>query len=147
MNFIDPNANPEDQAPPPPLLGGSPIKLAAGAVYTGVFREDEVAEAGLDLEAITRYPDTDIMATPFEVIEHNSTASNVGLTNIPKNDVTPAMVRFAFTLSADAHVVMDYTVRVRDHAGKLALPTDKNLDVSTAAALAPPVMPPPLATP
>ena len=61
---------------------------------------------------------------------HDSTASRVGLENIPKNDVTPVMARFAFSLAADAHVVMDYTVRVRDHAGKLALPTDKNLYVS-----------------
>lgn len=147
MNFVDPNADEDNQAQPPSLLGGSPIKVGPGAIVSGVFREDQLAEAALDLEAITRYPAADVRATPFEVIEHDSTASRVGLENIPKNDVTPVMARFAFSLAADAHVVMDYTVRVRDHAGKLAQPTDKNLYVSTAAALAPPVMPPPLAAP
>jgi len=51
------------------------------------------------------------------------------------------MVRYSFSLSANGHVVLDYSVRVRDHAGKLALPTDKNLYVKTTPcwrAVAPP---------
>jgi len=56
--------------------------------------------------------------------------------------VTPAHVRYQFTVTADAHVIMNYSVRVRDHNGKLAKPTDMNLYVSTDATLAPPVAPP-----
>ena len=51
-------------------------------------------------------------------------------------------MRYAFTVTADVHISMDYTVRVRDLNGKLAKPTDKNLYVSTAAMLAPPIAPP-----
>ena len=141
--YIDPTANPEDQETPPPLMGGSPIALDANEVKAGVFREDDLAEASLDLEAITRYPDpTAVMQTPFRVIEHNSTASTIGLEAIPKGDVTPSMARFQFVLASSGHVVLDYSVRVRDHSGKLAAPTDKNLYISTDAVLAAPAAPP-----
>jgi hypothetical protein len=144
--YVDPTANQEDQTPPPPLLGGTPIDLAAGEVRTGVFREDDLQEAALDLEAITRYPSPGSgMNAPFEVIEHNSTVSRIGLEGIPAGDVTPAMVRMSFLLSATGHVVVDYNVRVRDLTGKLALPTDKNLYVSTAATLQAPAAPMPMA--
>lgn len=139
--FIDPNAPQEDQTPPPPLLGGSPIALAPNEIKSGFFREDQMHEASIDLEAITRYPAANGRATPFEVIEHDSTASTIGLENVPKNDVTPVMVRYRLTLSADGHVALDYTVRVRDHNNKLAAPTDPNLYVSGAANLPPPVSP------
>jgi len=141
--YIDPNANEEDQTPPPDLLTTEPLVIQAGATQTGVFREDDLQESALDLEAITRFPSGgDALATPFMVIEHRSNISRIGLEGIPPNDVTPAHVRYQFTVTADAHVVMHYTVRVRDHNGKLALPTDKNLYVSTDATLAPPVAPP-----
>jgi hypothetical protein len=142
MNYIDMRANVEDQTPPPPLLGGEPLTIAPGAVVTGVFREDNLQESALDLEAIVRYPDTDVRATPYEVIENRSNVSNIGRQNVPPGDITPAHVRYQFTVTSDGHVVLDYTIRVRDHAGKLALPTDKNLYVSTAANLPPPVAPP-----
>jgi hypothetical protein len=141
MNYIDLRANIEDQTPPPPLLSGIPLTVAPGAVMTGVFREDNLQESARNLEAIVRYPDTDVRATPFEVIENPSNVSNVGRQNIPPGDMTPAHVRYQLNVSSTGRVIMDYIIRVRDHAGKLALPTDKNLYVSTAANLAPPVAP------
>src|SRR5207245_11161602 len=50
--YIDPTANAEDQTPPPDLLTSPPIEVAAGGVVTGVFREDDLQESALDLEAI-----------------------------------------------------------------------------------------------
>jgi hypothetical protein len=141
--YIDPNANAEDQTPPPNLLSTEPLVIEAGATMTGVFREDDLQESALDLEAITRYPSGgDALATPFMVIEHHSNISRIGLEGVPPNDVTPAHVRYQFTVTADAHVIMSYAVRVRDHNGKLAKPTDMNLYVSTAATVAPPIAPP-----
>jgi hypothetical protein len=146
--YIDPNANPEDQVTPPSLQGGSPIELAANEVKPGVFREDQLDEAAIDLEAIIRYPNPNaVRDAPFIVIEHLSSASALGLEFVPSGDVTPAMVRYRFTLSADGHVVADYSVRVRDRSDKLATPGARGLFVSTAGALAPPVAPQPAAAP
>jgi hypothetical protein len=145
--YIEPTANDEDQAPPPNLLASPPLELEPGATVTGVFREDQLRESALDLEAITRYPSAgDVMATPFIVIEHRSNVSSLGLDAIPTGDVTPAHVRYQLGVSADGHVVLDYTVRVRDHNGKLARPTDKDLYVNDAAALPPPAAPMPTPT-
>ncbi len=147
--YIDPTANQGDQTIPPSLLGGSPIDLAAGETRTGIFREDEVAEAALDLEAIIRYPDlTNVIAAPFKVITRRSTASKVGYENVPPNDVIPAMVRFAFTLTSDGHVAADYSVRVRDHNAKLPSPALANPMtgyINLADSMPPPVMPGPAA--
>ena len=142
-HYIDPRANAEQQAPPPNLLTSEPFDVEAGGTITGVFREDDTQESAIDLEAITRYPSGgNVRGTPFMVIEHRSSISPIGLENVPPGDITPAHVRYQLTVSAAGHVVMDYTVRVRDHNGKLAQPTDKNLYVNPAAMLAPPVAPP-----
>jgi hypothetical protein len=141
--YLNPRANQNDQTPPPPLVGGELLEIAPGGVVTGVFREDQLQKSSLDLEAITRYPSMmDVLATPYEVIENHTMVTRTGFEGIPANDVTPMHVRYAFIVSAGGHVVMDYTVRVRDHAGKLADPAQSNLYVSTAANLAPPVAPP-----
>jgi hypothetical protein len=147
-DYIDPKANPEDQTPPPSLQGGSPIALGPNEIVPGVFREDQLDEAARDLEAIIRYPDpNDVLAAPFIVLEHLSSASSLGLEFVPPGDVTPALVRCRFTLSAAGHVVVDYSVRVRDRSDKLATPGARGLYVSTAGTLAPPVAPRPAATP
>jgi hypothetical protein len=144
--YINPRVNVEDQTPPPPLVAAQPVTIMPGQSVTGTIREDQTQESAIDLEAITRYPDpAGVRNTPFMVIEHLSTVSNIGLAGVPPNDITPAQVRFALAFSTDGKAQMDYTIRVRDHNGKLALPTDKNLYVSTAAMLTPPV-PPPAAT-
>ncbi|MCA1664657.1 MAG: hypothetical protein LC659_10375 [Myxococcales bacterium] len=141
--YINPNANAENQAPPPDLLTTEPLVIEAGAMASGIFREDDLQESAVDLEAITRFPSGgDALATPFMVIEHRSSVSGIGLESVPANDITPAHVRYAFTVSADAHVIMDYAVRVRDHDGKLAKPGDKDLYVNRAATVAPPIAPP-----
>jgi hypothetical protein len=144
--FVDPTAPPADQTPPPDLLGGGKFfPLAANEVRNGVFREDELREAALDLEAITRYPAPGAgMNEPFMVLVRHSSASTVGLEGIPSGDITPAMVRLNILLEATGHAVLDYSVRVRENGSprdKLAAPGDPNLYVSTAATLPAPTVP------
>jgi hypothetical protein len=136
--YINPN-DPNQQTPPPHLVSSEPYMVEVGATVTGVFREDEETEAALDLEAITRYPSNGNLAgTPFMVILNRSNVSSLGRDSVPPNDITPAHVRYQLTVAADGHAVLDYTVRVRDHNGKLAKPTDMNLYVPTDAMLTPP---------
>jgi hypothetical protein len=142
--YINPAADNEDQTPPPPLVASAPVDIMPGQSVTGTIREDQTQESAIDLEAITRYPDpAGVRNTPYIVIEHLSTVSSLGLAGVPKGDITPAHVRYAFVFASTGKGEMDYTVRVRDHNGKLGQPTDKDLYVSTAAMLAPPVTPPP----
>jgi hypothetical protein len=146
--YIDPTVDVNDQTPPPHLTGGEPFEVAAGAAITGVFREDELRESALDLEAITRYPDGgDVLATPYRVLVRRSDVSSIGLGSVPANDIIPAQVRYALTVTADAHVSFVYSVRVRDHHGKLAGPDEMNPYVSLEATLAPPAAPPTMMTP
>ena len=124
-------------------MASAPIEIAAGGVTTGVFREDDLQESALDLEAITRFPSGgDVRATPFMTIEHHSNVSQIGLEGIPAGDIIPAHVRYQLTVTAPGHVVLDYTVRVRDHNAKLAKPGAMDLYVNDAATLAPPIAPP-----
>ena len=148
--FVDMTVPAADQTPPPDLLGGGKFNpLAAGETRHGVFREDELREAALDLEAITRYPPPDAgMNAPFMVLVRHSSASTIGLEGIPATDVTPAMVRMSILLEASGRAVLDYSVRAREKGSprdKLATPGAPNLYVSTAATLPPPTMPAPAA--
>lgn len=148
MAYVNPAANQDEQTPPPPLVASQPVTLMPGTSTIGTLREDQFQESAIDLEAITRYPDpAGVGNTPYMAIEHLSTTSPIGLGGVPANDITPAHVRYAFILASDGKAQLDYTVRVRDHNGKLALPTDKDLYVSTAAMLAPPVAPPAVKAP
>jgi hypothetical protein len=122
FNPLDPNA-----VAPPPLAGSSPVDLAPNATAQLTFREDDLAEAGIDLEAIVRYPGPSDPTIPFKVLNSRSSASNIGLTAIPPNDVTPAMIGLTFTLTADVHVQADYVVRVRNLTGRLAPAGSNNL--------------------
>lgn len=43
-----------DDPPPPPLAGDIPFEIGPMATVTGVFREDQLREAAIDLDQITR---------------------------------------------------------------------------------------------
>jgi hypothetical protein len=144
--YADPTAPPEDQMAPPDLMGGGVlVPLGAGATRSGVFREDQLREAALDLEAITRFPSpTDAFHTPFIVLVRQSSASAIGLEGIPAGDVTPAMVRMSILLESNGKTTLDYSVRVREKGtprDKLSTEGAPDLYVSTAAVLAAPVKP------
>ncbi len=146
MLYIVDADNPDDEESPPNMLNnGDFIPVAGNAVLTGIFREDELAEAALDLEAITRYPAPNVgQDEPYEVLLRESSASRVGLEGIPPNDITPAVVRMNILLQSTGPAALDYVVRVRENGNprdKLAAPGDKNLYVKTVAVLPPPVLP------
>src|SRR5690606_15435520 len=44
----------EDDPPPPPLAGNIPYDIGPNATVSGVFREDQLREAAIDLDQITR---------------------------------------------------------------------------------------------
>jgi len=144
--FVDLTAPPEDQTAPPDLLGGGAlVPVLAGEIRRGVFREDQLREAALDLEVITRYPPPDGgINVPFIVLVRHSSASTIGLEAIPAGDITPAMVRLNILLEATGRAAFDYSVRLRekgDPRDKLAAKDAPDLYVPTDAVLAAPAVP------
>ncbi len=132
----------EDQ--PPPLMGGRPIQVPAGATVTGRFREDELAEAAQDLDAftrggvvlqktlITRWPTKDVTGGMGGVLDP-----------IPSAAIA-LLLELDVGVDADQPLTLTATLRVRDRAGRLRpLETDKGQLVapSTTAYVLPP--PPP----
>jgi len=121
--FYDPLlfvVDPDEDPPPPPLLGGIPILVAAGASVSGVFREDQVAEAAQDWDAISRAGVVAQKALLTEWPDPNVDGGSGGeLAAIPSAAVA-ALVRFDVTFDADQHMVLEYVLRVRDHGDRLA---------------------------
>ncbi len=108
--------DPEEDEEPPPLMGDIPLRIADNATLTGVFREDQVREASIDLEQITR-----AMINPFNAVL-TVNEEDPGVTIPPvlmsMTDLSQ-MVRFDIVFEADRHMVLEYGLRVRDHRGIL----------------------------
>lgn len=104
--------DPEEEEAPPPLMGDVPLLIAGLSDRSGVFREDELAEAALDLELIGRGG-----LTPFAALlgvdEDRRDFDAAGVT-VP-SEAWASLIRFDLTLVADRHVVLEYAVRARDH--------------------------------
>ena len=94
---------------PLPLIRSIPVMINPGQSYQGVVREDDFAEAELDLDAIGRW-----MAVPAEVLINRSEVNPIGLEMVPKAEIVPAMFRIIFQLDADVHMTCTYIIRVRD---------------------------------
>ena len=52
LNYTPPGS--DDPIVTPPLAGNIPIDMAAGATYSGVFREDQYETASIDLDEVTQ---------------------------------------------------------------------------------------------
>ena len=111
----------EEEDPPPPLAGDVPLEVAAGEEVSGVFREDELSEAALDLELITRGG-----VTPFKAVLNDQDGLDefdAGGTPVPSKAFA-SLVRIDMILIADRHMVLEYAVRARDHRDPALLHED-----------------------
>ncbi len=124
--------NPEEDPTPPPLAGHVPIHVTANGEITGVVREDEMREASIDLDLITRggvSPFAAMLQNHADLVEYQPMAlidpTMPELGSMPVGDPIPIkafaqLVRFDMSFTADQHMVMEYEVRIRDHRGLLA---------------------------
>jgi hypothetical protein len=104
--------DPEEEEVPPPLSGDVPLEVPGDGRRSGVFQEDLLAEASLDLELITRgglNPFAALLAT-----QESLTEIAAGGAVLPK-DAFASLVRLDITLFADRHMRLEFTLRVRDH--------------------------------
>lgn len=109
--------DPEEDRPPPPLAGGIPLSIPALATFSGVIREDEVAEAAQDLDAITRSGIIPEWAglTRWDTGDVVDPAGTV----LMPSAAIPALLEVDVSFAATTHMVLEYVVRVRDHSDRL----------------------------
>lgn len=127
-----------DDAPPTPGLAGDvPIDVPAYGEVDGVFREDQLEEASIDLDQITRGNVNPFAAMltidkndkSFQPLTPKPTTQTCQLNPddpscaqqpmgkpIPRA-AFPAIVRVDMVFKPTTHMVLEYTVRVRDHRG------------------------------
>jgi hypothetical protein len=151
-------SNDEEAPPPPPLAGNIPIDIPASASVSGLFREDDLREAAIDLDQITRGNVNPFRATL--TISKNATSFDqvTPLMLVPEDEEPPPqvstgivfpreafphMLRYDIVFLADRHMQLAYNIRVRDSRGVL---TDKLLDADPADLEYPATFAPPLYT-
>ncbi|HVK77388.1 MAG TPA: hypothetical protein VM734_28975 [Kofleriaceae bacterium] len=113
LNFV---VDPDEDEEPPPLAGDIPLRVPAGKTLSGTFREDQIREASLDLEQITRGA-----INPFAAmltINEDDPGVMIPPAMVPQKDLG-LLIRYDLTFEADRHMILEYQVRVRDHRGIL----------------------------
>lgn len=143
--FYDPSMlvlSDDPEAPPaPPLSGDMPIHVDPGGTLNGAFGEDDLREASIDIvqmseAGINPYKATLTVSknatelqpvTPYDPTMPDAMQVAVG-DPIPR-EAFASMVRVDLVFRPDRHMVLDYTVRVRDVRGIL---NDKLLDADPA---------------
>jgi hypothetical protein len=123
----------EDLIPTPPLEGNIPLHLEPNATLNGVFREDQIREASIDLDQITR-----ANVNPFAALLtiNKQTQEIIGylpydpampeagpmvdpnFTPIPR-EAFAQMIRMDLVFIPSHHMVLEYAVRVRDVRGEM----------------------------
>lgn len=125
----------DDEAPPTPGLDGNiPIRIPALGSVSGLFTEDAVREASIDLEQITRGNINPFAAT----LNINKNATEIrpllpydpmmpDLPPMPDPNAMPIpreafaqMIRIDLVFAPSHHMVLEYAVRIRDVRGIVA---------------------------
>ncbi len=124
----------DDDAPPTPGLDGNiPLHIPPGGVLSGIFREDQVREASIDLEQVTRGNVNPFAATlrinkndaqilpflPFDPTDEEAVPMlDPDAIPIPR-EAFASMIRIDLVFTPSSHMRLDYNVRVRDVRGEM----------------------------
>ena len=120
-----------EEPPPPGLAGDIPIDIQGNGELDGVFREDQLLEAAIDLDQITRgnvneYAATltvnknDLSFQPMSPLMPPPPGSNEPPPQMPLGPAIPRaafanFVRVDMVLRASTHMTMEFSLRVRPH--------------------------------
>lgn len=105
--------DPEEEPTPPPLVGDIPLLVPPLGTISGVFREDQMREASMDLDLITR-GGLNPFAAMLESHEGLDEIEVEGGTAIPEEAIA-GLIRVDLALSTNRPVIMEYALRVRSH--------------------------------
>lgn len=140
----------DEEAPPTPGLAGNiPINVPGGGQVSGLFTEDQLREASIDLDQITR-GNVDPFRASLTISKNAQTfqpltvpvLNEAGeLTQEPTGPAVPReafaqMIRIDLVFKPSTHMTLDFNVRVRDVRGilhdlLLAAVTDKPGELQT----------------
>jgi hypothetical protein len=122
----------DEEAPPTPGLSGDiPINVPAGGTVSGLFTEDQLREASIDLDQVTRgnvSPFAAVLTVSKNAVSFQPLdAPNPADPNFVQTPLGPAIPREAFAemirvdlvFKPDTHMTLDFNVRVRDLRGIL----------------------------
>lgn len=124
----------DDEAPPTPgLTGDIPIDIPAGGRVSGLFTEDDMREAAIDLDQITRgrvnpfrarYTISKNAPEFAQMSELMFDMDGEPLPQMATGVVFPraafaGMIRLDLVFMPDRHMVLEYAVRVRDIRGEM----------------------------
>ncbi|HEX7842316.1 MAG TPA: hypothetical protein VF469_32815 [Kofleriaceae bacterium] len=125
--MLDPG---NDEAPPTPGLSGDvPIDVPASGQISGIFTEDQLREASIDLDQVTRGNVSPFRATltvsKNAALFQPMTPPMPMVMNYMQTPVGPPVPREAFAemtridlvFKPDTHMTLDFNVRVRDLRG------------------------------
>lgn len=116
----DPTVFAEDERDrPPPLLGGRPIDVPAGRTVTGVFREDELAEAAQDLDSFSRGGVVAQKALVTRWPTRDVTGGMGGLLPGIPSKAIPLLLELELTIDATQPLTVTALLRVRDRSDRL----------------------------
>jgi hypothetical protein len=131
--MLDPG---NDEAPPTPGLSGDiPIDVVGITELSGLFTEDQLREASIDLDQITRGHLNPFRAMltisknapsfqPLTPQQPPATPGAMPPPQLPMGNPIPreafaGMTRIDLVFKPDTHMALDYTVRIRDVRGLL----------------------------
>jgi hypothetical protein len=121
--------DPDEVPPPPGLEGDIPLHIDAGGTLSGLFREDQLREASIDLDQITRANMNPFAAT-LQVHKNAKFFQPMSplmpgvedYVQTPVGDPIPReafrqIIRVDLVFKPDRPMEMNYTIRVRDTRG------------------------------
>lgn len=120
--------DPARDPPPPPLAGNIPTKIPAGGTLSGVFREDQLREAAIDLDQITRgnvnmfaaMLTVQKQAEQFQPVTPLDTTTDPPTGGVPTGPAIPRaawrqLVRIDVNFNPDRPMEIEFALRVREH--------------------------------
>jgi len=118
-----------------PLIATVPQTLDPGKSFSSIVREDDFAEGEIDMDALGRWNDPDTASPTFAgvLINRSEVPPYIGMGMVPDYTkvggtimhdhpgrlVVPAMYEVDVRLKTDAHMQIEYFVRVRDDDDRL----------------------------
>lgn len=124
----------DDEAPPTPGLDGNiPLHIPGNGTLSGLFREDQVREASIDIEQVTRANVNPFNATlkinkndqqiqpflPFDPMDPEAGPMiDPNAVPIPR-EAFAHMIRIDLVFQPSQHMTLQYNVRIRDVRGDM----------------------------